>query len=78
MLGGVFSGQLNNGKPDGKGTILYADHRYTGNYKNGLPCGNGTIYFGDGTVVTGIFTDQEFVNTKPIKFANAVYYLLEN
>ena len=78
MLGGVFSGQLNNGKPDGKGTILYADHRYTGNYKNGLPCGKGTIYFGDGTVVTGTFTDQVLENTKAIKFANAVYYLLEN
>lgn len=78
MLGGVFSGQLNNGKPDGKGTILYVDHRYTGNYKNGLPCGKGTIYFGDGTVVTGTFTDQPLVNTKAIKFANVVYYLLEN
>jgi len=77
MLGGVFSGQLSDGMPDGKGTILYVDHRYTGCYKNGIPCGNGIIYFGDGTVIKGSFSDKPLVNTTAIECANVTYYKLE-
>ncbi len=77
MLDGVYSGQLSDGVPDGKGTILYVDHRYTGYFKNGTPCGNGIIYFGDGTVVKGTFSDTPLVNTKPVKFSNIIYYRIE-
>lgn len=77
MLDGVYSGQLSDGVPNGKGTILYVDHRYTGYFKNGAPCGNGIIYFGDGTVVKGTFSDTPLVNTKPVKFSNIIYYRIE-
>lgn len=77
MMSGVYSGQLNNGVPDGKGTILYLDHRYTGSFKNGIACGKGVIYFGDGTVVSGTFMDKQLVNTSPVKFANVVYNLIK-
>ncbi len=77
MMSGVYSGQLNNGVPDGKGTILYLDHRYTGCFKNGIACGKGVIYFGDGTVVSGTFMDKQLINTSPIKFANVVYNLIK-
>lgn len=37
--GGVYSGQLKNGIPHGKGTMLRKDHRYTGCFVEGLPTG---------------------------------------
>lgn len=78
MMNGVYSGQLNNGVPDGKGTILYIDHRYTGCFNNGFACGSGVVYFGDGTVVSGLFSDTPLVNTQAIEFANVVYYVINN
>ncbi|MEE0264416.1 MAG: hypothetical protein UD936_02220 [Acutalibacteraceae bacterium] len=78
MINGVYSGQLNNGVPDGKGTILYIDHRYTGCFSNGVACGSGVVYFGDGTVVSGIFADKPLVNTQAVEFANVVYHLIKN
>ena len=78
MMNGVYSGQLNNGVPDGKGTILYIDHRYTGCFSNGSACGSGVVYFGDGTVVNGLFSDKSLVNTQAIEFANVVYYVINN
>lgn len=78
MMNGVYSGQLNNGVPDGKGTILYIDHRYTGSFANGSACGSGVVYFGDGTVVSGLFSDKPLVNTQSIEFANVVYYVINN
>lgn len=78
MMNGVYSGQLNNGVPDGKGTILYIDHRYTGSFSNGSACGSGVVYFGDGTVVNGLFSDKPLVNTQSIEFSNVVYHLINN
>ncbi|MEE1077055.1 MAG: hypothetical protein UHY68_07330 [Acutalibacteraceae bacterium] len=78
MMNGVYSGQLNNGVPDGKGTVLYIDHRYTGCFSNGSACGSGVVYFGDGTVVSGVFSDKPLVNTQAIEFANVVYHIINN
>ena len=78
MMNGVYSGQLNNGVPDGKGTILYIDHRYTGCFSNGSACGSGIVYFGDGTVVNGVFSDRPLINTQPIEFSNVVYHIINN
>ncbi len=78
MMNGVYSGQLNNGVPDGKGTILYIDHRYTGCFSNGSACGSGVVYFGDGTVVNGVFSDRPLVNTRSIEFSNVVYHIINN
>ncbi len=74
---GVYSGQLSNGLPEGKGTILYADHRYIGFFKNGKACGKGIVYFGDGTVLEGAFSDKPLVNTKAVEFANVVYNIID-
>ncbi|MEE0929681.1 MAG: hypothetical protein UIM53_01615 [Acutalibacteraceae bacterium] len=73
MMSGVYSGQLKNGVPDGKGTILYVDHRYTGNFYSGSACGNGIIYCGDGTVIKGVFTNEPQINTTAISFSNVIY-----
>lgn len=73
MMSGVYSGQLKNGVPDGKGTILYVDHRYTGSFCTGSACGNGIIYCGDGTVIKGVFSNEPQINTIPISFSNVIY-----
>lgn len=74
MLKGVYSGQLKDGLPYGKGTILYVDHRYTGMFKNGVACGSGVIYFGDGTEVSGMFAETDNADLQKIKFADVTYY----
>lgn len=74
MMGGVYSGTLTNGIPDGKGTVLFLDHRYTGNFSLGNPCGKGTLYYGDGTVVSGTFMQENAIDTVKITFSNITYY----
>lgn len=76
MLGGVYSGALLNGVPHGKGSILYFDHRYTGEFENGVAAGWGEIYYGDGTVVSGEFTNDKNNNAEEIKFSSVAYYKL--
>ena len=45
-----------NGPPNGRGTILHADHRYTGEFINGIPAGRGELFIkNDGTIIEGIF-----------------------
>ncbi|MEF2920145.1 MAG: hypothetical protein U0O22_06745 [Acutalibacteraceae bacterium] len=73
---GVYSGQLNSGLPEGRGTILYSDHRYIGFFKNGKSCGKGVLYFGDGTVLEGVFSETPLVNTKAVEFINVVYNII--
>lgn len=73
MMSGVYSGQLKNGVPDGKGTILYVDHRYTGSFSVGSACGSGIIYCGDGTVIKGVFINEPQINTTAINFSNVTY-----
>ncbi len=52
---GVYSGQLKDGRPHGKGTMLYADHRFTGDFVQGEPYGPGVVYYLDGTTAQGEF-----------------------
>lgn len=77
MLSGVYSGQLKDGIPYGKGTILYSDHRYTGSFVNGTASGSGVIYCGDGTVIDGIFSDKPVVGTEAVKFLNVTYNMVK-
>ena len=51
--GGQFTGKLKNGKPDGKCTILYSDHRFTGEFVDGRIDGKGVIYMLDGEEIKG-------------------------
>ena len=74
--GGSYSGMLIDGKPEGKGTILYFDHGYTGAFSHGKPCGVGVIYEWNGDEITGTFVDSPSYNTGTIKFSNDVVYYL--
>lgn len=73
---GIYSGSLNNGKPNGCGTMLYTDHRYTGSFKNGKPGGFGILYFGDGKELKGEFVQKPSEDTQSVRFADAVYYVI--
>lgn len=55
---GIYSGQVRNGLPHGRGTIAYADHIYTGNFADGAPCGAGSLYLASGEVITGTFGEK--------------------
>ena len=72
--GGAYSGMMINGKPEGKGTILYFDHGYTGVFSDGTACGLGVIYEWDGSEVTGTFAKYSDGNTTDIVFANDIVY----
>ena len=72
--GGSYSGMLVDGKPEGKGTILYFDHGYTGVFSAGTACGLGVIYEWDGSEVTGTFSKYADDNTNDIVFANNIVY----
>ena len=75
--GGAYSGLLVNGKPEGKGTIIYIDHGYTGAFVDGAACGVGVIYEWDGSEIKGTFVRQKGENTREITFANGVTYHLK-
>lgn len=74
---GIYTGRLKNHLPEGKGTILYFDHRYTGEFLSGQPHGRGTLYLSDGSEVKGIFTSQPTENTKIFQFSEITYYQLQ-
>lgn len=73
--GGVYSGQVKNNIPDGRGTKLYFDHRYTGMFAGGKPCGHGVIYMRDGSEIEGEFYPEPTEMTETLKFTNLNYYL---
>lgn len=74
ILGGIYSGELLLNKPNGKGTILYSDHRYTGNFCNGVPNGNGIIYKNNGFKIDGIFFENPSNESKIIGFESGISY----
>ena len=61
---------MKNGKPDGKCTILYSDHRFTGEFVDGRIDGKGIIYMLDGEEIKGEFRSVEFEGTKKIELSN--------
>lgn len=73
LCGGVYSGGLKNGLPDGKGTMLYPDHRYTGFYTGGRALGKGVVYLSDGTQLHGRFLKEETAASKHLAFVSAAY-----
>lgn len=74
ISGGIFTGKLKDGKPDGKGTILYSDHRYTGMFVEGEPNGEGVIYMRDGKEIKGNFRNEPFSGCETVILANITYY----
>ena len=71
---GIYSGKLKSGLPDGKGSVLYSDHKYNGEFINGKPHGLGVIYKNDGTKVSANFVDCESDETKKLQFADGIEY----
>lgn len=72
--GGVYSGQLKDGVPHGKGTMLYQDHRYTGCFLNGKPNGKGVLYRDDGTTLVGEFLLNRVQDCEHLLFENGICY----
>lgn len=76
--GGQFTGKIKNGKPEGKATILYSDHRFTGEFVDGKPNGKGVIYMLDGEEIKGEFRSAEFEDSKKIELSDdKVYFYKE-
>lgn len=71
---GIYTGRLKNKKPNGKGTILYSDHRFTGEFSDGEPSGKGVIYMLDGEEIHGIFEKHACAGTDEIKLCDVSYY----
>lgn len=76
--GAIYSGLLNESKPEGKGTILHSGHRYTGNFKNGKSHGYGTIYKNDGDKVEGVFSSRNVGKNYSAISCNDVTYYVKN
>ena len=73
----IYSGRLRNGLPDGSGTILYSDHRYTGYFIDGKPEGEGVVYNRDGEECRGIFSSKPFSDCKTMILADITYFYKE-
>lgn len=71
---GIYTGRLKNGKPDGRGTILYSDHRYTGSFADGSPEGEGIVYMNSGEVYKGIFSTKPLADCRTMILADITYY----
>lgn len=76
--GGTYSGLIVNGKPEGKGTLLYADHGYVGDFSDGIACGNGTIYEWDGSEISGTFVKYAGRDTTEITLSSGITYHIQN
>ena len=52
-----YVGEVKNGKPNGKGTLIYPDKggKYEGEWKNGKYHGNGKLTYYDGGIYIGEF-----------------------
>lgn len=74
LEGGIYSGQLHDGRPHGRGTLLRRDHRYTGSFQNGVPCGEGVLYQDDGTTQEGLFLTAPKADARHILFTDGVAY----
>lgn len=70
----VYSGRLKNGLPDGSGTILYSDHRYTGYFSDGLPQGEGILYLHSGEEHKGLFSTKAFEGCQTLVLSDLTYF----
>ncbi|GHU83250.1 hypothetical protein AGMMS50284_6470 [Clostridia bacterium] len=77
LLGGIYTGTLVKGVPNGKGTILFSEHRYTGEFADGKAIGSGIIYFGNGTVLSGEFAPSLADNATKVIASEIEYFCIE-
>ena len=62
--GGVYTGDIKNGKPQGKGTSVYPNgDRYEGEWVKGVRQGKGTYICPDGTKYTGKWSNDKLIKT---------------
>ena len=71
---GIYTGRLKNGLPNGGGTILYSDHRYTGFFADGKPEGEGIVYLGDGEERRGFFSSSPFPDCQTLILSDITYF----
>ncbi len=65
---GDYEGEVKNGKPHGKGTIVYKDgHSYQGDFVDGKRVGKGALYFVDGDKLECVFRD-DYPNGKGVLY----------
>ncbi len=70
----IYSGRLKDGLPNGSGTILYADHRYTGYFSEGNPTGEGILYLYSGEECRGYFSAHAFEGCQTITLSDITYF----
>ena len=59
--GNKYVGELNNGKPNGQGTMIFTDgSKYVGEFKNGYFNGQASYTFSDGESYVGEFKNDDF------------------
>ena len=74
---GIYTGKLKDGKPCGKGTILYPDYYYTGGFVDGKLYGEGTVYLNSGEEIKGVFSASPIPDGKTITLSDVLYYYKE-
>ena len=72
---GIYTGRIKGGIPNGCGTMLYFDHRYTGEFSDGKATGKGIIYTRDGSEISGIFSLSPTPDCRTAAFADVTYYI---
>lgn len=69
-----YTGEVVNGKPNGKGTGIYSYGTYTGDYKDGLRQGNGKFESKDGSnTYEGTFANDKY-NNGTLKMSDGFYF----
>ena len=71
---GIYTGRLKSGLPNGNGTILFSDHRYTGYFLDGKPEGEGILYLHSGEEIKGVFSTKPFAGCKTTVLSEITYF----
>ena len=77
--GNKYAGNFKDTKPDGKGTLTYADGivKYAGEFKDGLYHGQGTLISPDGEKYVGEFKDGLYHGQGTLTYSNGEKYVGE-
>ena len=76
--GNKYVGELNNGKPNGQGTMIFTDgSKYVGEFKNGDFNGQASYTFSDGESYVGEFKNDDFNGQGRYTFSDGESYVGE-
>jgi hypothetical protein len=77
-IGTKYVGEWRNGKPNGQGTMTYANEdKYVGEFKDAKLHGQGTFTFADGNKYVGEFNDGKYQGQGTFTHANGNKYVGE-